>query len=93
MKMKMGDEIEDIKSEKFLFEKKENGRGRGRGERGTRGNKDNERGRHQFDARNARKGGSGGRAKQESGRQKSRGEMTNSRYAALRIKTKKQGTL
>lgn len=93
MKMKMGDEIEDIKSEKFLFEKKENGRGRGRGERGIRGNKDNERGRHQFDARNGRKGGSGGRAKQESGRQKSRGEMTNSRYAALRIKTKKQGTL
>lgn len=95
MKMKMGDEIEDIKTEKFLFEKRENGRGRNRGGHNPRGSRDNDRGRHQFDARNNRggKGGSGSRAKQDSGRPKSRGEMTNSRYAALRIKTKKQGTL
>lgn len=95
MKMKMGDEIEDIKSEKFLFEKRESGRGRNRGEHGARGSRDNDRGRHQFDARSGRggKAGSGSRVKQEGSRTKPRGEMTNGRYAALRIKTKRQGAL
>lgn len=73
MQMKLGDEIEDIKSDKFLFEKKE-------GRRGGRQNHRNgtERQRWKGD-------------KPYQGKKESNKESRNSRYAALRIKTKKQG--
>lgn len=60
MQMKLGDEIEDIKSEKFFFDKKE----------GKRGKKDRQ---------------------SYTGKKKPYTENRNSRYAAMRIKTKKQG--
>lgn len=71
MQMKLGDEIEDIKSDKFLFEKKE-------GRRGGRQNHRNgtERQRWKGD-------------KPYQGKKESNKESRNSRYAALRIKTKK----
>ena len=79
MKMKLGDEIEDIRTEKFFFERKpaKNARG-GKGGYGARGSKDG-------------KGGFGGKDKQGSGGKKKRdwdsyitkGEKTKdkSRYA------------
>lgn len=63
MQMKLGDEIEDIKSDKFFFEKKEGRRGgrqRGKGDKPHQGKKELHTG------------------------------SRNSRYAALRIRTKKQ---
>lgn len=103
MQMKLGEEIEDIREEKFFFEKKERRRGpAGRGNSGRRGGYFD---RSDSGRRSGRDGRSGGRPEQgrrdsargDSGRQGGRGSerdgRNNSRYAALRIKTKKQGTL
>ena len=113
MKMKLGDEIEDIKTEKFFFERK--------GERGSRGN----RGRNESHSKGENRGRNESRSKGEkrgkngAGRERSdkrrpndkrinnsqkprdvrrdgssydkRDLSRNSRAAALRIKTKKQG--
>lgn len=83
MKMKLGDEIEDIKSEKFIFEKVgyrggRNGRGGNRGDKGDRGNRSDR----------------GNRGNQSSGKFRSgkHDGKSNSRYAALRIKTKRHST-
>lgn len=95
MQMKLGDEIEDIREEKFFFEKKErrrgDGRWSGRGGRGDSGRRGRDDGRND----SGRRGGRDGR--NDSGRQGGRGNerdgRNNNRYAAMRIKTKKQGTL
>lgn len=131
MQMKLGDEIEDIREEKFFFDRKEGRRGAGRqnsrdgrgagrqngrdgrsgagrqngrdgcggtgrqsgrGSRSDQGSWDRAR-----DSRNER-GGRGGRTDhgsdtgRRSGADRPRDNRSNGRYAALRIKTKKQGT-
>lgn len=93
MQMKMGDEIEDIKTEKFFFEKKTNDHGKSRSKR--RDNKENERGRRPNDGKNSyeSKGGYASKAKHGNDRGKQRSELPGSRYTALRIKTRKQGPL
>ncbi len=100
MQMKLGEEIEDIREEKFFFEKKERRRGSagrgdsgrrsgrtGRGDSGRRSGRDG--GRLDQGSRDSARGGSG----RQGGRGSERDGRNNSRYAALRIKTKKQGTL
>ena len=100
MQMKLGEEIEDIREEKFFFEKKERRRGpagrgdsgrrsgrTGRGDSGRRSGRDG--GRLDQGSRDSARGGSG----RQGGRGSERDGRNNSRYAALRIKTKKQGTL
>ena len=100
MQMKLGEEIEDIREEKFFFEKKERRRGpagrgdsgrrsgrTGRGDSGRRSGRDG--GRLDQGSRDSARGGSG----RQGGRGSVRDGRNNSRYAALRIKTKKQGTL
>lgn len=82
MQMKLGDEIEDIKSDKFLFEKKE-------GRRGGRQNRRNDPGKPERRKDAGRQRGKGDKPFQ--GKKESYKESRNSRYAALRIKTKKQG--
>lgn len=98
MKMKLGDEIEDIRAEKFFFERKpaKNVRG-GKGGYGARGSKD---GRGGYDkksggrggqsgdknSRSGSKGGFGGKDNRESGGKKKRDYEP--RYGGLRIKTK-----
>lgn len=102
MQMKLGEELEDIREEKFFFDRKdgrrsESGRQSGRGGRQRSGRnvsgRQNERGggpdqRSRDSARegSARRNGQGGRGSERDSR-------NNSRYAALRIKTRKQGTL
>lgn len=81
MQMKLGDEIEDIKSDKFLFEKKE-------GRRGGRQNRRNDPGKPERRKDAGRQRGKGDKPFQ--GKKESYKESRNSRYAALRIKTKKQ---
>lgn len=88
MQMKLGDEIEDIRPEKFFFEKRTGCRGRGNG---GRGRKDERR------SRNGDRGGygrnndrDGKRNGQKNDRGKFRGDGKNSYYASLRVKTKKQ---
>ena len=84
MKMKLGDEIEDIRTEKFFFERKpaKNARG-GKGGYGARGSKDgkggygargNKDGKGGYGARGSKdgKGGFGGKDKQGSGGKKKR---------------------
>ena len=96
MQMKLGEEIEDIREEKFFFEKKERRRGpAGRGDSGRRsgraGRGDSVRrsgrdgGRLDQGSRDSARGGSG----RQGGRGSERDGRNNSRYAALRIKTKK----
>ena len=82
MQMKLGDEIEDIKSDKFLFEKKE-------GRRGGRQNRRNDPCKPERRKDAGRQRGKGDKPFQ--GKKESYKESRNSRYAALRIKTKKQG--
>ncbi len=99
MQMKLGEEIEDIREEKFFFEKKERRRGpAGRGDSGRRsgragrddsGRRNGRGGRSDQGSRDSARGGSG----RQGGRGSERDGRNNSRYAALRIKTKKQGTL
>ena len=119
MKMKLGDEIEDIKTEKFFFERK--------GERGSRGNRSGRenRGRNESRSKSENRSSNEGRIKGEkrgkNGADRERSDKRrpndkrinnsqkprdvrrdgssydkrdlsrNSRAAALRIKTKKQG--
>lgn len=81
MQMKLGDEIEDIKSEKFSFERKTGGRG---------GNRD---GRNKGDYRGSRGGKQkeyGQKSGRKSERRGSQGDGRGSHYAALRVRTKKQ---
>ena len=101
MKMKLGDEIEDIKTEKFFFERK--------GERGSRGNrgrnesrsKGEKRGRNGADRERSDKNRPNGRrintsqkprdVRRDGSSYDKRDLSRNSRATALRIKTKKQG--
>lgn len=113
MKMKLGDEIEDIKTEKFFFERK--------GERGSRGNrgrneshsKGENRGRNESRSKGEKRGKNGADRERSDKRRPNdkrinnsqkprdvrrdgssydkRDLSRNSRAAALRIKTKKQG--
>lgn len=123
MKMKLGDEIEDIRTEKFFFEKKGERSGRGsrggrkesgdrsgrgsrseRGDRGTRSNR-SERSRSERDDRSARSvrgerdNRSGQSARKNDGMPKNvrrdgsgydKRAQNSGRYAAMRIKTRKQ---
>ena len=73
MQMKLGNEIEDIKSEKFSFDRKANSRGRSRGKRNESRSRDG------YNKKNGQKNDRG----------RGRGDNRNSHYAALRIKTKK----
>lgn len=82
MKMKLGDEIEDIRAEKFFFERKpaKNARG-GKGGSGARGSKD---GRGGYDKKSGGRGGqSGGKKKRDWDSYITKGEKTKdkSRYA------------
>lgn len=82
MKMKLGDEIEDIRAEKFFFERKpaKNARG-GKGGYGARGSKD---GRGGYDKKSGGRGGqSGGKKKRDWDSYITKGEKTKdkSRYA------------
>ncbi len=118
MQMKLGDEIEDIKPEKFLFEKKDGRRG-GRqsyrnnsGKPGRRNDADKPRHRNEADKPGRRNEADKPRHRNDSDKSRHRNDDTrqrgrneksyrgeketytenrNSRYAALRIKTKKQG--
>lgn len=101
MKMKLGDEIEDIKTEKFFFERKGERGGRGNRGRNDSRSKSEKRGRNGADRELSDKNRSNGR--RINGSQKPRDVRRdgssydkrdlgrNSRAAALRIKTKKQG--
>ncbi|MDE6738312.1 MAG: DEAD/DEAH box helicase, partial [Lachnospiraceae bacterium] len=96
MQMKLGDEIEDIREEKFFFDRKEGRRGAGRqnsrNERGGAGRQNGRDGRGGIGRQSGRGGrsdqGSWDRARDSRNEHSGRG----GRYAALRIKTKKQGT-
>ncbi len=101
MKMKLGDEIEDIKTEKFFFERKGERGGRGNRGRNESRSKSEKRGRNGADRERSDKNRSNGR--RINGSQKPRDVRRdgssydkrdlgrNSRAATLRIKTKKQG--
>lgn len=91
MKMKLGDEIEDIKSDKFFFEKKEGRRGGKQNHRDDAGrqNRRNDSGKPSYRNNDGRQRGRSDKPRQ--GKKDSYTESRNSRYAALRIRTKKQG--
>ena len=101
MKMKLGDEIEDIKTEKFFFERKGERGGRGNRGRNESRSKSEKRGRNGADRERSDKNRSNGR--RINGSQKPRDVRRdgssydkrdlgrNCRAATLRIKTKKQG--
>ncbi len=100
MKMKLGDEIEDIKAEKFFFERRGTDRGGRRGRDGQR-SREGQRGRDGQRSRGGQRSQEGqGRGKAERGRRsEAAGRMPkdvrrdgsrNSRHASMRIKTKKQ---
>ena len=101
MKMKLGDEIEDIKTEKFFFERKGERGGRGNRGRNDSRSKSEKRCRNGADRERSDKNRSNGR--RINGSQKPRDVRRdgssydkrdlgrNSRAATLRIKTKKQG--
>ncbi len=77
MQMKLGAEIEDIKSEKFSFDRRSGSRGHRRdsGNNGRSG---------KYESFSRKTG-------QRSDRGRQRGSDRNSHYASLRVKTKKQG--
>lgn len=106
MKMKLGDEIEDIKAEKFFFERRGADRSGRKGHDGQR-SRDGQRGRDRQRRRDGQRGRDGrksrdgqDRGKAEHGRRsEAAGRMPkdvrrdgswNSRYGSMRIKTKKQ---
>ncbi len=106
MKMKLGDEIEDIKAEKFFFERRGADRSGRKGRDGQR-SRDGQRGRDGQRSRDGQRGRDGrksrdgqDRGKAEHGRRsEAAGRMPkdvrrdgswNSRYGSMRIKTKKQ---
>lgn len=119
MKMKLGDEIEDIKTEKFFFEKKgdrsgrgsrggrnESGDRRGRSSRSERGDRSARSVRSERDdrcvrsVRGERDNRSGHSARKNDGMPKNvrrdgsgydKRAQNSGRYAAMRIKTRKQG--
>lgn len=113
MQMKLGDEIEDIREEKFFFDRKEGRRGagrqNGRNGRSNAGRQNGRDGRGSWNEHGGRSGkkGRGETADRQSGRgsrpdqgrrdnargsRNERDDRNNARYAALRIKTRKQGT-
>ncbi|MDE6388468.1 MAG: DEAD/DEAH box helicase [Lachnospiraceae bacterium] len=91
MKMKLGDEIEDIKSDKFFFEKKDGKRGGRQNHRNDSGKpkRRNDSGKSSHRNNDGRQRGRNDKPHQ--GKKESYTESRNSRYAALRIRTKKQG--
>lgn len=107
VQMKLGDEIEDIRPEKFSFERRSSNRARGRDSRNDGKSSSRDRndgkssGRDRYDGKNGGRDKHNGRnvgldkADRRSGRRNDRGEhrseSKNSHYAALRIKTKKHG--
>lgn len=106
MKMKLGDEIEDIKTEKFFFEKKgerggrssrgsknESGDRRGRGSRSERGDRSVRSGRGERDNRSGhstRKNDGMPKNVRRDGSGYDKRAQSSGRYAAMRIKTRKQ---
>lgn len=102
MQMKLGEEIEDIREEKFFFDRKD-GRHGGSGRQGGRGGR--QRGGRNVSGRQSERGGGPDQRSRDSvrdgsarrngqgGRGNERDNRHNGRYAALRIKTRKQGTL
>lgn len=113
MQMKLGDEIEDIREEKFFFDRKEGrrsaGRQSGRNGRSNVGRQSGRDGRGSWNEHGSRGGkNSRGEAADGQGRRRSRPDQSgrdnvrgsrnerndrnNARYAALRIKTRKQST-
>lgn len=88
MQMQLGDEIEDIKGEKFFFEKKGNELGRGSRNKGKHDKYINDRGTNQRGAKDRSRGDKGRSDRGGKGRDGRSGDSRNSRYAALRIKTK-----
>ena len=88
MKMKLGDEIEDIKAEKFFFERRGADRGgrRGRDGQRSRGGQRSQEGQGKGKAARGRRSEAAGRMPKDVRRDGSR----NSRHASMRIKTKKQ---
>lgn len=115
MQMKLGDEIQDIKTEKFFFEKRDRKRGDGRnaGRQNGRGGRDRQsyKNRESNGTREARRSkeafGGSGKGRQADALGKGRGRdkkagfsgkdgyeiprQNKGGYAALRIKTRKQG--
>ena len=100
MKMKLGDEMEDIKAEKFFFERRGADRGGRKGRDGQR-SRDGQRGRDGRKSRDGQRSQDGqSRGKAERGRRsEAAGRMPkdvrrdgsrNSRHGSMRIKTKKQ---
>ena len=91
MQMKLGDEIEDIRQEKFFFEKRSGSRGKGNSGRGSYHKHDGHE--RRGDARSGRSRSSD-RGREYDGRKNDRGkfrsEGRNGYYASLRVKTKKQ---
>lgn len=78
MQMKLGAEIEEIKPEKFPFERRTGSRGRNRGREGR------------DDGRGGRRERDQDRSGQRKDRGRPRGNERNGYYASLRVKTKKQ---
>ncbi len=107
VQMKLGDEIEDIRPEKFSFERRSSNRARGRDNRNDGKSSSRDRydgkssGRDRYDGKNGGRDKHNGRnvgfdkadrrSSRRNDRGEHRGESKNSHYAALRIKTKKHG--
>ena len=92
MQMKLGEELEDIREEKFFFDRKDGRRSAGRQNgRNGRSNAGRQNGRDGRGRRGSRPD-QGGRDNVRGSRNE-RNDRNNARYAALRIKTRKQGTL
>lgn len=92
MQMKLGEELEDIREEKFFFDRKDGRRSAGRQNgRNGRSNAGRQNGRDGRGRRGSRPD-QGGRDNARGSRNE-RNDRNNARYAALRIKTRKQGTL
>ncbi len=87
MQMKLGDEIEDIRPEKFSFDRKAGSRGRSRG--GDAGRRNRSEGRGRSDARSGRENYTGKSGRKED-RRRPREDSRNGYYASLRVKTKKR---
>ncbi len=97
MKMKLGDELEDIRPEKFFFEKKpfQNGRGKkgnggrsGYGDRNSRGGKENGSRTHKTGGRGKSDYATRGEKKNKNRNGGRRESDFEPRYGGLRIKTK-----
>ena len=87
MQMKLGDEIEDIRPEKFSFDRKAGSRGRSRG--GDAGRRNRSEGRGRSDARSGRENYTGKSGRKED-RRRPREDSRNGYYASLRVKTMKR---